>query len=81
MRLLSSTALAGAVGWVARTNSADELLVAMNPEAEDDLIDSLVLAFIDAGFECREGLVAQIMSASDLRHHNKKIVSRAKGLS
>ncbi len=81
MELLSSTALAGAVSWVARTNSADELLVAMNPEAEDELVDSLVVAFLKAGFKCREGLVSQIMSARDLRDHNHKVIARAEELS
>jgi hypothetical protein len=80
MNLLSSTALSGAVSWVARTNSADELLVAMNPDADDALVDSLVVAFSEAGFKCREGLVAQILSARDLRAHNRKVHARAKGL-
>lgn len=81
MEMLGSTALAGAAGWVARVNSADELLVAMNPEADDELVDSLVVALLDAGFKCREGLVAQIMSARDLREHNRKVLARAKELS
>lgn len=81
MEMLGSTALAGAVAWVARINSADELLVAMNPEVEDDLVDSLVIALQQAGFKCREGLVAQIMSARELREHNRKVLARAEGLS
>ena len=81
MTTLSSSALAGAVSWVARVNSADELLVAMNPDAEDELVDSLVIALLDAGFKCREGLVAQIMSGRELREHNGKVLARAKGLS
>jgi len=78
MRLLSSSTLAGAISWVARTNSADEQLVAMNPGADDGLVDALVLALLDAGFVVREGLVAQIMSARELRAHNKKAIARAK---
>jgi hypothetical protein len=80
MELLGSSALAGAVRWVARINSADELLVAMNPEAEDELVDSLVVALVNDGFECREGLVAQIMSGRELREHSRKVLARAKGL-
>lgn len=67
MRLLDSMALSGAVGWVAETNAADELLIAMNQAADDIQVDTLVLAFEDAGFECREGLVARVMSARELR--------------
>jgi hypothetical protein len=81
MELLGSTALAGAVGWVARINSADDLMVAMNPEAEAELVDSLVAALLEAGFKCREGLVAQIMSGRELREHSRKVLARAKGLS
>jgi hypothetical protein len=79
MTLLESTSLSGIVSWVARTNSADEMLVAMNPQGDDALIDALVLAFSEAGYEVREGLVAQIMSARDVRNHNKKVKARAKG--
>jgi DNA-binding MarR family transcriptional regulator len=78
MRLLDSTALSGAVGWVAQTNVANELLIAMNPAADDDLVDTLVYAFEDAGFECREGLVSSVMSASELREHNRTASARAK---
>jgi hypothetical protein len=78
MQILSSTTLAGAVSWAARTNSADDHLVAMNPAADPSLIDALVLALSKAGFEVREGLVTQIMSASELREHNKKTIARAK---
>jgi hypothetical protein len=81
MELLSSAALAGAVSWIARTNSADDLLVAMNPEGDDGLIDSLVVAFERAGFEAREGLVAQIMSAREMRDHTKKAIARARAAS
>jgi hypothetical protein len=80
MDLLSSTALSGTVAWAARTNSTDELLVAMSPSAESALVDALVFAFKEAGFECREGLVTEIMSGRDLRAHNKKVRNRAKGL-
>jgi hypothetical protein len=79
IRLLSSTALSGAVSWVARTNSADDLLVAMNPDAEGALVDGLVLALEEAGFEVREGLVAEIKSAREMRADNKKAVARSKG--
>jgi hypothetical protein len=78
MEILASSTLAGAVSWVARTNSVDEQLVAMNPDADDSLIDGLVLALANAGFDVREGLVAQIMSARDLRAHNQKAIARAK---
>jgi hypothetical protein len=79
VRILASTTLSGAVGWVARTNSADELLVAMNPEASDLQIDKLVAAFEAAGFKYREGLVASIMSARDLRRHNETITTSVEG--
>jgi hypothetical protein len=78
MELLASPALSGAVSWVARVNSADELLLAMAPDADDALVDALVIAFEEAGFEYREGLVSQIMSAREARAHNKKAVARAK---
>jgi hypothetical protein len=81
MATLSSTTLAGAVSWVARINSADEQLVAMNPDADDALVDSLVLALIEKDFEVREGLVAGIMSAAEMRTHNKKAMARAKAAS
>jgi hypothetical protein len=80
MDLLASTEISGAISWVARTNSVDDLLVAMNPEAEDDLVDALVRALEERGFKCREGLVAQIMSGTDLRNHSKRVSGRAKGL-
>lgn len=79
--LLASATLSGAVSWVARTNSADELLVAMNPDADDALVDALVLALTEAGFTLREGLVAQILSAREMRAQNKKAIARAKGIS
>jgi|GEM_PF-3322724 len=78
MRILDSTAVSGAVGWVARTNSADELLIAMNPDANDLRVDKLVAAFETAGFDYREGLVASIMSARELRLHNKTIHATVK---
>lgn len=78
--LLSSAALAGAVSWVARTNSADELIVAMNPDGDDGLIDALVLAFAEAGFETREGLVTQIQSGREMRDHNKKVIARVRSV-
>jgi hypothetical protein len=78
LRILSSTVLAGAVSWVARTNSLEEQLVAMNPTADAGLVDSLVLALSDAGFEVREGLVTQVMSAGEMRDHVKKAIARAK---
>ena len=78
MQILSSTTLAGAISWVARTNSADDHLVAMNPAADASLVDALVLALSEAGFEIREGLVTQIMSAGEMRAHNKKTIARAK---
>ena len=77
MQILSSTTLSGAVSWIARTNSADDHLVAMNPAADASLIDALVLALSEAGFDVREGLVTEIMSASDMRTHNKKTIARA----
>ncbi|HEY5942018.1 MAG TPA: hypothetical protein VIT89_04065 [Solirubrobacterales bacterium] len=80
LELLSSAALAGAVSWVARTNSADEVMVAMNPDGEDSLVDALVLAFAEAGFEVREGLVAQIQSGREMRDHNKRVIARARSV-
>ncbi|HEV2858596.1 MAG TPA: hypothetical protein VGW80_09365 [Solirubrobacterales bacterium] len=77
IELLSSAALSGAVSWVARTNSADEVLVAMNPQADDSLVDAMVHAFLEAGFEVREGQVTQIMSGREMRTYNKKVVTRA----
>jgi DNA-binding MarR family transcriptional regulator len=76
MRLLDSIDLSGAVGWVAQTNAADELLIAMNPEADENQVNTLVVAFEDAGFECREGLVASIMSARELREQNRTVSAR-----
>lgn len=81
MELLSSTALSGAVAWVARVDSANALMVAMNPEAGDDLVDTLVLAFEKVKFEYREGLVSQIKSARELRTGNETIARRIEGIS
>jgi hypothetical protein len=81
IRLLSSNALSGAVSWTARTNSADDLLVAMNPSAEGSLIDALVLAFEETGFDVREGLVTEIKSARQMREDDKKAVARARSVS
>jgi hypothetical protein len=78
IRLLSSNALSGVVSWVARTNSADDLLVPMNPDTEWALIDGLVPAFQEAGFDVREGLVSEIKTARDMRADHKKAVARAK---
>lgn len=78
IRLLSSNALSGAVSWVARTNSADDLLIAMNPDVEGALVDGLVLAFEEAGFDVHEGLVAEIKTAHEMRAEHKKAVARAK---
>lgn len=80
MELLGSSALAGAISWIARTNSADELLVAMNLDADESLTDALVHAFLEAGFEVREGLVAQIMSGREVRDYNKKVLARARSV-
>jgi DNA-binding PadR family transcriptional regulator len=80
MDLLSASALSGAVSWVARTNSADEMLVAMNPSGDDSVIDALVLALMEAGFDVREGLVAQIQSGREMRDHNKKVAARARSI-
>lgn len=79
MRLLGSGALSGAVSWVARINSADALLVAMNPTADVGLVDALFTAFAEDGFEVREGAVTQIMSARETRDHIRKVTARAKG--
>jgi hypothetical protein len=76
MRLLDSMALSGAVSWVAQTNSGDELLIAMNQAADDDQVNTLVVAFEDAGFVCREGLVASVMSARELREHHRTVRAR-----
>lgn len=81
IRLLSSTALSGAIAWIARTNSADDLLIAMNPDVDSALVDGLVLAFEEGGFDIREGLVAEIKSAREMRADHKKAVARAKGVS
>lgn len=81
IRLLSSNALAGGISWIARTNSADDLLVAMNPDVDGALVDGLVLAFEEAGFDTREGLVAEIKSAREMRADQKKAVARSKGIS
>jgi hypothetical protein len=53
----------------------------MNPSADTSLVDALVLAFEEHGFELREGLVAQITSAREMRAQSKKAIARARGAS
>jgi DNA-binding PadR family transcriptional regulator len=77
MRLLEPVAISGAVSWVAETNFADELLLAINPDADDLQIHTLVVAFEDAGFSCSEALVANVRSAHELREHNRAVRARA----
>lgn len=78
LALLSSTPVTGSVGWIARTGTEDGLIVAMEPSGEDELVDSLVFALEEAGFDCREGLVSQIMSAPEMRQHQKKVTKRVR---
>lgn len=80
IELLGSSTLAGAVSWTTRTNSADAMLVAMNPTADQSLIDALVHAFLKEGYEVQEGLVTQIMSGREMRDYNKKVIARAGAL-
>lgn len=78
LALLASNPLTGSVGWVARTGSEDGLIVAMIPDSDDAMVDSLVFALEEGGFDCREGLVSQIMSAPEMRQHQRRVAKRVR---
>lgn len=76
MGVLDSMALSSAVGWVAQTGAAGDLLIAINPTASDDHINTLVLALEEIGLGCREGVVTRLLSAKDLRDRNRAARAR-----